>query len=173
MYQEEIKIPKDRVPILIGKKGTVKKGLQFALKIRLEINDDGIILIKSTDSLNIYIAKQVLKAIGRGFNPDIAIQLQDEINSLEVLNIDDYSKKNKNRQFSIKSRLIGTNGKSRRIIERLTNTHIQIYGKTASIIGEVSNVNLARQALDRLMQGAKHGNVYAFIEKKKQSFNKS
>ncbi len=173
MYQEEIKIPRDRIPILIGKKGSVKKNLQFTLGINLTINDDGVILIKSTDSLNIYIAKQILKAIGRGFNPVIAMQLQNENNSLEILDIDDYSKNNKNRQLRIKSRLIGSNGKARRILERLTHTYIQVYGKTVSVIGEINNVTLARQALERLMHGAKHGNVYAFIEKKKRSVDKS
>ncbi len=170
MYEEEIRIPKDRVAVIIGTKGSVKRNLQKRLNVKIQVNSEtGLISLAAEDSLNLYSAKLVLKAIGRGFNPDVAVQLEDEDKTLDILNIDDYSNDNKSKQLRIKSRLIGTKGKSRRIIEKLTNTNIEVYGKTVSIIGDVNDAVIARQALERLMHGAKHSNVYAFIEKKKSS----
>ena len=53
------------------------------------------------------------------------------------------------------------------MLERLTKTNLSIYGKTIAIIGQVEHVNLARQAIERLLQGSQHGTVYSFIEKQK------
>lgn len=168
MYQEELKIPKSRIPILIGKQGCIKRSLQRELKVKIEIDsDEGSIKISGENGVDIYNTKMIIKAISRGFNPKIAIQLKDEDKSLEILDISNYCKDNKNKQKVIKSRLIGTNGKAKKNIERLTHTDIEIYGKTVSIIGDSSNVNIARQALERLMYGAKHSSVYSFIEKYK------
>ena len=52
-------------------------------------------------------------------------------------------------------------------MESLTNTKISIYGKTVGIIGEATNVLLVVHAVERLLKGAKHGNIYAWIEKQK------
>ena len=68
----------------------------------------------------------------------------------------------------LKGRVIGKGGKSREEIERLTETHISIYGKTISIIGETMQVSLARDALAMLLNGSMHKTVYQFLEKKKK-----
>ena len=49
----------------------------------------------------------------------------------------------------------------------MTDTNIVIYGKTVGIIGKITDVMLARQGIINLLQGAKHGNVYSYIEKQK------
>ena len=50
----------------------------------------------------------------------------------------------------------------------MTNTSICVYGKTVGIIGKQENTSLAEHAIINLLQGSKHGNVYAFIEKQKK-----
>jgi ribosomal RNA assembly protein len=64
-----------------------------------------------------------------------------------------------------KSRIIGTKGKARNSIEKMTNTNICVYGKTVCIIGKTETVVLAKQAVESLLTGAPHGNVYKRLEK--------
>jgi len=68
----------------------------------------------------------------------------------------------------IKARLIGREGLARELIERLANVEISIYGKTISIIGNATNLNVARHAVINLLQGSKHGNVYSYLEKQRK-----
>ena len=75
-FQYELKIPKERIAVLIGKEGKTKKDIEKATKTTLEIDSNECdIFIKGTDGLNIYTAKEIITAIGRGFNPETALLL--------------------------------------------------------------------------------------------------
>ena len=104
-------------------------------------------------------AENIIKAIGRGFSPKNAMELLDEEKTLYIIQISG----NKASLERIRSRLIGTRGKARRNIERFTDTKISIYGKTVSIIGTYENVEKARNAVEKLMAGAKHKTIYKDI----------
>ncbi|MEW6063299.1 MAG: KH domain-containing protein [Nanoarchaeota archaeon] len=163
MFIEEIKIPNDRIAVLIGKKGTTKKFLENRLGARIKVSSStGEISLQSDDSLNLFIARQVISAIARGFNPDVAITLLDEQNSFEIINIKDFSKGD---IAVARSRVIGTEGRARKYLEQLTDTHIVVYGKTVGIIGPTKNVFIVRRAIENLLRGSKHGNVYAMLER--------
>ena len=138
MYSSEIKIPKQRIAILIGKERNIKKWIE--------------------------------KAIGRGFNPDIAMSLAKEENYLEIIEINNFAKGSAKKMMRLKSRLIGSNGTARKNVEIMTNTNIVIYGKTVGIIGKAEDVALARNAIEKLLLGAPHGNVYRYIEMQKKRF---
>jgi len=58
-------------------------------------------------------------------------------------------------------------------IQRLNFDHSQLKGidlceKTIGIIGLQEDVAIAKQAITNLLQGSKHGNVYAYIERQKR-----
>ena len=72
----------------------------------------------------------------------------------------------------IKSRLIGKNGKARRVIERLTRCDICIYGKTVSLIGEFGELDVAFRGVEKILVGSPHGNVYSFLEKEMRKLRK-
>ena len=167
MFQQEIKVPKQRIAVVIGKEGETKKQLQTRTKTELEIDsDEGIIKIKGDDSVHLFKVEKIIQAIGRGFNPEIALSLLNENNCLEIVQIKDFSGKSKKKEKRIKSRIIGAKGKTRNTLEFLTSTHISIYGKTISIIGEIEPVAIARQAIQDILSGAPHGPVYGVIEKR-------
>lgn len=172
MYTYELKIPKERVAVLIGKKGTTKKHIEKKTKTKLDVKSEGDVIITCEDNINFLVAQNMIKAVGRGFNPEIAGLLLDEDNILEIINILDFTGKSKKKFTRIKARLIGTQGRSRKLIEQMTNTEISIYGKTVSIIGSFDNVLLAKKALEHLLSGAPHGNVYKFIENQKKEIKK-
>jgi ribosomal RNA assembly protein len=66
----------------------------------------------------------------------------------------------------VTSRLIGTRGKARRNLERLTQTHISVFGKTVSIIGKYEDAERAGHAIEKLIDGFSHRSVYEFLEKR-------
>jgi len=167
MFQEEVKIPKDRIPILIGKKGSTKRLIQRKTNTRIRIDSkEGDVVIEGEDSLDVYQTKRIIQSIARGINPEKALILFDE-GSLDIINIQDFSGKSKANQIRLKARVIGTKGKARALLERLTNTEIVIYGKTITIVGKPEDVMLAKSCVERLLQGAPHGNVYRWLEKQR------
>jgi len=170
MTQESVKIPKERIAVLIGHKGESKRQIERATKTKLTIDSkEGTVLIDGEDSFKVYLTSHIVKAIARGFSPERALKLANEDFCFETLNIKDLIGKSKSDLLRQKARLIGTRGKARRILENMTNTQISIYGKTVCIIGEAVDVMIARQAIERLLQGAKHGNVYGWIERQKEA----
>ena len=73
----------------------------------------------------------------------------------------------------IKGRIIGKDGRTREITEKLTGVGISVYGKTVGIIGSPEQIRIARAAIEMLMDGAPHGAVYGYLEKKNQELVQS
>ncbi len=163
-YSYEVKIPKDRVAVLIGKKGEIKKQLEKSTKTKIQVDSkEGEVIITGTDAITLYTAKEIIRAIGRGFNPDIAQQLLKQDYGLEIIPIEGRNKEDMER---LRGRIIGQEGKSRKTIEDLTGTYICVYGKTVSIIGTFNGLDLARRAINMLLTGSPHSNVFKMLEKR-------
>ncbi len=173
MYSYELRIPKERVAVLIGKKGSTKRQLEKKTNTKIEVNsDDGFVVITGENSLDLYNARVIVQAIARGFNPDVARLLCNDEYCFEIINIKDYAGKSKKRMTRLKSRVIGSQGKAWKYIERMTSTCISVYGKTVCVIGKVEDVALAREAVESLLKGAPHGPVYKWLEDKKKRSRK-
>jgi ribosomal RNA assembly protein len=167
-YSFELKIPKERLAVLIGPGGKVKKDIEKATGTIIKIDSqEGDVFLYGEDGLGIYTAAEVIKAIGRGFNPEIAKLLLVSDNAAEQINMEDYAK-NKKHLIRLKGRVIGEQGKARRIIEELTECHLSVYGKTATIIGRAETVGVARRAVENLLTGSPHANVYNWLEKRRR-----
>src|SRR3989344_5771794 len=163
---EELKIPKERISMLGGVRGSTKRKIQKLTDTKITGNSEmGDVLIEG-DSLNCFNCLNVIKAIARGFNPDIALKLLNEDFRLEVIPLDEFAR-NKKDLIRIRSRLIGTKGKARENLEGISKANIEIYGKTVAIIGEIDGILVAKQGITNLLHGSKHGNVYAYMEKQK------
>ena len=137
----ELKIPKSRVACLIGKKGETKRLIERSTKTRMKVYTEGDVEING-DGFSAYICEKIVRAVGRGFNPNIAIDLLKEDFGLEILNIKDYTGNSKKKFYRIKSRLIGKEGKSRKVIEKIRGCHVCVFGKTVSIIGKFDKLNV-------------------------------
>ena len=182
-----LKVPADRVGVLIGTKGETKKKIENATQTQLDIDsEEGTVAIypkkDMEDPLGVWKANNIVKAIARGFNPYIALKLnQDdiylEVISLLKLNQDDiylevislplFVGKSKKAMARYKGRIIGKDGKTREIIVDMAEVDIAIYGKTVSLIGELENVMVAREAVEMILKGSRHKSVYSFLENKK------
>lgn len=160
-----VRIPQDRVGVLIGKDGEVKREIERMGNVSLRVESDGGVEIIG-DAANAYRVAEVVKAIGRGFSPERALRLlKDDMLMLCVIEIPSDSHDDLVR---IRGRIIGRNGRTRSIIEELTQTDVSVYGKTVSIIGYPDRIMVAREAVEMLINGSPHGTVYSFLERKRR-----
>ncbi len=167
-FTYEVKIPEERVAVLIGTDGSTKKLIEEETGSALDITAEGDVVISGEDGLGLYTTKEIVKAIARGFNPKVALLLLKQDYAFELIDMKDIAGKSKNTLQRLKGRVIGKGGRAREEIERLTDCHVTVYGKTIGIIGETVQVGLSRQAVAMLLQGAMHKTVYKFLEKKKK-----
>jgi len=168
MYQYEIRIPKERIAVLIGTKGKAKKQVEEATKSKLKIDSkEGDVFISGEDGIGLMCARDIIKAIGRGFNPEIAMRLLKQDYFFDSIDMTDYSRNTKD-MVRIKGRVIGANGRSREKLEELTETSISVYGKTVGIIGQIEKVAIAKHAIESLLNGSPHPKVYSKLERKKK-----
>jgi len=170
-------IPRERVGVLIGPKGSVKSTIEQKLFVDLEIDSDtGSVYIgvksDSPDPSSALRAKDLVLAIGRGFSPSRAFSLFNEDYSFDIVDLHDYFGKNEAEIRRVDGRIIGREGKARRNLEELTGTLISVSGHTVSVIGTFESVSMAKDALEKLIEGRQHGTVYKFLRKKRGQVKK-
>ncbi|MEM5829310.1 MAG: KH domain-containing protein [Candidatus Aenigmatarchaeota archaeon] len=154
-----VKIPEERLKIFRNYVDKLEKLLGCKIKINEEIS------IEAENSLLLMRIKEVVNAFGRGFDLDVALNLLDEEYCLETINLQQILGKSRKRMIVVKGRVIGREGKAKKLIEKYTNVKIAIYGKTVSMIGKWDEVQKARRAIESLIQGRKHSTVFkALIE---------
>ncbi len=173
-----IKIPRERVGALIGPEGRVKANIEKKLDVELEIDSaTGSVTItldpNAQDPSLLFRAKEVITAVGRGFSPERAYRLlHNEDTMLEVIDLRLTVGKSPADISRLKGRIIGKGGKTRRIIEELTDADISIYGHTVSIIGGFDQTTIAREAILMLIKGSQHSTVYRFLQKKRHDLKR-
>ena len=173
-----IKIPRERIGALIGPDGRVKERIEKQLSVDLSISSktgDVSISLNPTaqDPSVLFRAKEVITAIGRGFSPEHAFRLLNEEDTvLEVIDLREIVGKSQSDQKRLKGRVIGKEGKTRRIIEELTEANVSVYGHTISVIGEMDEAEVARKAIWMLIKGSQHRTVYRFLHKKRRELKK-
>ncbi len=112
-------------------------------------------------------AFNIVRAVGRGFSPEKAMRLVDDDVFLEVIDIREFAGKKKNSVRRVRGRLIGTRGKTRRLIEELSGADVSVYGNTVSIIGDFLEIDIARNAITMLLSGSEHSTVYHYLERRR------
>jgi ribosomal RNA assembly protein len=172
-----LKIPKERVGVLVGPEGKTKKNIEKMLSVELQIDsetgDVTLLLAENADPSLLFRAKDVVTAIGRGFSPEHAFRLiRNEDAMLDVIDLRTVFGKSESDIKRVKGRIIGMNGKTRRTIEELTDTNIAVYGHTVSIIGDVEEIEAAREAIQMLVKGSLHSTVYRFLHRKRRELKK-
>jgi ribosomal RNA assembly protein len=173
-----VRIPKDRIGALIGPEGRVKERIETQMGIEMGIDSEtGDVTVtlapKTEDPSMLFRAKEVVTAIGRGFAPDRAFRLiQDEDALLEVIDLREIFGRSLSDLERVKGRIIGQEGKTRRIIEELTDAEVSVYGHTVSIIADPEEMDIAREAISMLLQGRLHSSVYRFLHKKRRELKK-
>jgi ribosomal RNA assembly protein len=167
-FEQIVKVPTERVGVIIGKDGATRKSLEEDLGVELKVDSqEGTVIVKadSMGDADPLTAVRVIEAIGRGFSPQRARKLMEEGMVFEVIDLRDYAGKSTNSLDRIRGRVIGLKGKSRRVIEELTRCYVSVYGRTVSIIGDPVEVQLAADAVRTLANGSQHRTVYNTLQK--------
>ena len=173
-----LKIPRERIGVLIGPNGEIKKYVERTLLVKLEIESETggvkIILTENVEDPSLlFKAKDVVNAIGRGFSPELAFRLiRDEEAFLDIIDLRAIFGKSESDIRRVKGRIIGMEGKTRRIIEELTETNVCVYGYTVGLIGDIEQVQAAREAIQMLIRGSLHSTVYRFLHRKRRELKK-
>ena len=165
---QHVKIPQDRVGVLIGEGGETMREIEERAEVRLDIDSEtGSVKVETVgDPITGLKGPDIVKAIGRGFAPEDALELlTDELMMFDVVDLKAASRNKKDMRRN-KGRLIGENGRTRELMEELSGAAVVIYGSTLSIIGDPDQVDTVREATEMILDGAPHGAVYSFLERR-------
>jgi ribosomal RNA assembly protein len=172
-----IRVPGDRLGALIGPKGKNKKRVEATFQVDLSIDGEtGNVEIKirpdQMDVSVLFTVRKIIQAIGRGFSPNKAFTLMNEDYEFAIIHIEEYVGRSKNAQNRVKGRIIGKEGRSRIMLEELTECLVSIYGGTVGIIGPYEMIPIAKEAVEMLINGSFHKTVwnhlYAYRRKMKK-----
>ncbi|MGI0131863.1 MAG: KH domain-containing protein [Thermoplasmata archaeon] len=162
-----VRIPEDRVGVLIGPKGSTKRSIETETRSAITIDpDEGEIRIAApdTDPIAAMKARDITLAIGRGFAPERAQRLLKDDTYLGVINIKEVTgKREKAALWRIRSRLIGEGGRARERIEELSGCSMSVYGGTVALIGQESQLERATRAVEMLLHGSEHSVVFHML----------
>ena len=167
--RDVVKVPRDRIGAVIGRKGRTRKKIERAADVKINVDSESgeVEIVGKKDTLpeNFYKARLVVQAIGRGFDDRSAMELFADDRYLEVIDLTELVGRSRSALHRQKARLIGREGSARKKLEVLTGTKIRVYGKTVSIIGDEEGIDLATRAIERLIgEGSPHNVVFRDLE---------
>lgn len=153
---KELKIPSERVGVLKSSLNKIRETTNTKISVR-----ENVVTIEG-EALDVWKAKDIVKAIGRGFAPEKAMNLLNDDNVLYVINLSEHGM-SENKMKRVKGRIIGRHGKTRRKIEEISGSMISVYGKTVSIISPFNKVSKVKNAIEMLINGSKQNKVYNYL----------
>ncbi|MDF1556656.1 MAG: KH domain-containing protein [ANME-2 cluster archaeon] len=170
-----VKVPMDRVAVIIGPDGSTKDLIEkkSAARLNIDSQNGSIEITDPSDPLMAMRAAEVIKAVGRGFSPDKVLRLfDDDMLTVEIMDLSHIADTPKELK-RLKGRIIGKGGKSREIFENLTGCNISVMGKTVSLLGHMDQILVARTGIEMLIKGSPHGPVFSFLEKKRRELKEN
>ena len=176
MFHETIRVPAERIGVIVGRNGRVKQRIEQLTNAQIDVNPEGIVTIscpqESEDPVLLWKARDIVRAMARGFSPKNAFTLLDEDARLIIISLREFVGTSQRQLKRVSGRIIGENGRTRRVIEQTTETKVSVYGRTVSIIGIDPGIEYARKAIDMLIEGAPHSAVYGRLEKMRRELNR-
>lgn len=159
---KQVKIPEKRVGVLIGEGGETKEEFEDLTDTDLKI--EGNVAKIEGEVLDEMDGQKIVKAIGRGFNPDKAFNIIEKDFTFNQIDINRFAD-TENDKERLKGRVIGRDGETRKHIEKMTETYISVFGKTIGFVGHPQNIQVARETVKQLLNGSSHASAYNYLEK--------
>ncbi len=168
-----MRIPEERIAVLIGTGGAVKKAIEEKSGAHLNIDrDDNSVLVTAppdVDPWGALKARDVVLAVGRGFSPERAFRLFRGEMYLEVLDMKEISgKRTKEAMRRLRARLIGERGRARERVEELSGCLVSVYGSAVALIGSPEQLDRGVRGVKLLIRGSEHGTVFSYLERARQ-----
>ncbi len=165
-----VKVPVDRIGVVIGEKGSVKKELMDRTGVRITIDSENSLVILEPEvdgipPINLMKAAEVIKAIAQGFPPEKAFRLLEEDQILVTVDLKQFVGDSPNHLKRVKARIIGEKGRARRTLEEMTGTYINVGESSVAIIGDYERAMAAKKAVEMLVEGRMHSTVYKYLDR--------
>ena len=162
-------IPQERVPVLRGHKDATLKEIMQRTKTSITVEDGGRVIIEPTEEstpISMMKARDIIRAIGLGFSPDVALALLSDDMVIDIVDVKDFMLDHHNEKAlrRMLGRVIGKKGKAKRNIEEIADVHLSIFDGKVAIIGSYENVEAAKKAISELLEGKMHATVYRHLE---------
>lgn len=137
---------------------------------KVEVDEEGL-YIKITPGAGTTVdgvlkLREMARAVALGFQPEQALSLENDDYVLAVVDLKEYTDK-PNHLRRIKGRIIGEEGRARRTIEQLAEVNMVVGDTYVAILGRLEDVEIAKRAVEMLIEGKKHSTVYRFIQNAK------
>jgi len=135
--------------------------------IRLKINpEDRTVEFEADDPYTELRARDFFVALSFMPRKEVrkAFRIFSEDCMLKVVDLSDFVGDEKKDQRRVMARIIGAGGKTKIIMEEITETNISVLGHKICIIGTLEGVELASAAIEALIRGAPHKKVYRLLE---------
>ncbi len=157
--------------ILISSPEKIKKALP-KIKAKLDVHTD---LKRNSITINgkefdEFTFEKIIQALDFGFELDDAMMLLKDDRDLGYVNIKEHT--HRKNLAEIRARVIGTDGKAKQTIQTLTDSAIVIHNNVVGIIADTQHMPYTIQGIISLVQGAKHGNVFSYIERQNSNLRK-
>jgi ribosomal RNA assembly protein len=157
--------------ILISSPEKIKKALP-KIKAKLDVHTD---LKRNSITINgnefdEFTFEKIIQALDFGFELDDAMMLLKDDRDLGYVNIKEHT--HRKNLVEIRARVIGTDGKAKQTIQTLTDSAIVIHNNVVGIIADTAHMPYTIQGIISLIQGAKHGNVFSYIERQNSNLRK-
>ncbi len=144
----------------------VKRAVPFIesrIKVKVEAVKPLGKLVINGNQVDEYLVEKILRAVDFGFDVEDAMLLRNDRFSFEFIDVKEHTHRKNLKE--VRARVIGREGKAKNTIEELTGAVIVINANSIGVIVDSDHVDACLQALISLIQGAKHGNVFAYLEK--------
>jgi len=140
-------------------------------KLSVKINIEGRRLSIHGNEVDEFVASGVFDAIEMGFDIETALLISEQDYILEKIEIKNLTKRHN--LAEVRARIIGTDGRTKALIEELSDCHIVLHDNKVGIIGESETIRTCMHAIKSIIHGSKQANVYAYLEKQRKILHPS
>lgn len=172
------KLPLERIGVLLGENGKVKRELEARTRTVITVDSEtgGVIIepaFPDTSAAELMKARDVVRAIAYGFSPERAFRLLEDDQVLLVVDARQYVGDKPNHIKRVLGRVIGEEGRARRVLEEMTGTYISVYEPYVAIIGDYETAEVAKNAVEMLIEGRTHATVYRYVDREMFAIKRS
>ncbi|MEM0093836.1 MAG: KH domain-containing protein [Thermofilum sp.] len=164
-----------RVGVVIGKDGENKRRIESAFNVDISVDSQKSVAVvrprEGATPYDLLKVRKALEAVSLGFSVDDALLLADDSYDFQVIDLDEVSR-NREDLKRIKARIIGAEGRFRKVLEEMTGARIVIGDKHVGVIGDYEQLRVVREALSRLIGGQAHSTVVKFLERESYSLKR-
>lgn len=168
-----VTLPAKRISRLLRNNARALRELERLSGVEVFIRDEpgaleGEVEVSGEDSEKEWLAEQALLAIDLGFEPKHAFKVFKENHYLEIVDLGEAMHGKANAVSRQKARIIGTGGSAKEKLEKLSEANLALSDDArVGIVGEFEEVKAAKEAILRLLEGAHHAGVFAYLKKEK------